>query len=142
VCSVGVNELHKINRLRLEKPAVVDVMRPAIKQIKEIFLQRLVASSRLGRERTAGGFGDTVNLENDHEGLSCHRRSPCMRYLTPTIEQAFRYPRAANSRNRCAASRDIARPWPKTAASKVRPASREMLINSASRSSATILGPA
>jgi hypothetical protein len=48
VCSVGVNELHKINRLRLKKPAVVDVVRLTIKQIEEIFLQRLAASSRLG----------------------------------------------------------------------------------------------
>jgi hypothetical protein len=48
VCSVGVNELHKINRLRLQKSAVVDVVRLAIKQLEEIFLQRLVASSRLG----------------------------------------------------------------------------------------------
>jgi hypothetical protein len=48
MCSVGVNELHKINRLRLKKSAVVDVVRLAIKQIEEIFLQRLVASSRLG----------------------------------------------------------------------------------------------
>ena len=46
--SVGVNELHKINRLRLKKPAVVDVVRLTIKQFEKIFLQLLVASSRLG----------------------------------------------------------------------------------------------
>ena len=48
--------------------------------------------------------------------------------------------RATNSRNRCAASWEIALPWPNAAASKLRSESREMLADSAARSSVTIRG--
>jgi hypothetical protein len=48
---------------------VFNVMRLAIQQVEEIFLQGFATGPGLGRELAAGGFGDAANLESDHEGI-------------------------------------------------------------------------
>jgi hypothetical protein len=64
---LGVRQLDKVDRLDFKKPRTVDLLRLALKQLEEKFLQRFATSPCLGRERTAGRFRDAVNLEGNHE---------------------------------------------------------------------------
>src|SRR4029450_8825265 len=77
--ALGASQLPKIDRLLLihhrtgspiaKEPTVFNVMRLAIQQVEEIFLQGFGTGPGLGREHAAGGFRDAANLESDHEGI-------------------------------------------------------------------------
>ena len=77
--ALGANQLPKTDRLRFVRQrtgsplakvsAVFNVMRLAIQQFEEIFLQGFATSPGFGREHAAGGFRDAANLESDHEGI-------------------------------------------------------------------------
>jgi hypothetical protein len=77
--ALGANQLPKIDRLHLihqgtgcplgKEAAVFNVMRLAIQQVEEIFLQGFATGPGLGREHAAGGFRDAANLKSDHEGI-------------------------------------------------------------------------
>jgi hypothetical protein len=56
IFALGADQLYEVDRLDLTESAVVDVTRLAIKKIKEIFLQGLTTSVRLGRECAASEF--------------------------------------------------------------------------------------
>jgi hypothetical protein len=62
-----VDQLHKVDLPDFKESTVVDLLRFAIKEIEEKLLQGFAMSSRLGRERTANGFRDAVNLEGNHD---------------------------------------------------------------------------
>jgi hypothetical protein len=70
-----LDQLHKVDRLRVKESTVVDVMRLAVQEIKEILLQGFATSPRLGRKRTPGGFRDPVNLEINH---GTHLATACL----------------------------------------------------------------
>ena len=77
--ALGASQLPKIDRLLLirqrtgspiaKEPTVFNIMRLAIQQVEEIFLQGFATGPGLGREHAAGGFRDAANLESDHEGI-------------------------------------------------------------------------